>query len=138
MNPMRAKPPRYGLSELYVGGTGGTVQFRQLIGSIKQFQATLYMSGIHAACRGVCSAVCRGVLANLRQGRHHPFARAIKQCSFTVELPVGHPKSCQLTAAPGPRQTSLLQKITRLYQRPTGTEGNIGRRPTCAVAFQAH
>jgi hypothetical protein len=25
----------------------------------------------------------------------------------------------------------------RLYQRPTGTEGNIARRPTCAVAFQA-
>jgi hypothetical protein len=44
MNPMRAPPRQYGLSELYVGGTGGRVPFHQLIAFIIEFLACLYMS----------------------------------------------------------------------------------------------
>ncbi len=52
-------------------------------------------------------------------------ARAGNRCK--LELRPG----CQLTAAPAPTAGQPSSKITRLYQRPTGTEGNIGRRPTC-------
>src|SRR5580704_15591813 len=37
------------------------------------------------------------------------------------------PKSCQLTAASVPTAGQPSSKITRLYQRPTGTQGNIGK-----------
>jgi hypothetical protein len=55
---------------------------------------------------------------------NRPSARTGNRCK---ELPAGRAEVLSITSS----------KITRLYQRPTGTEGNIWRRPTCAVAFQA-
>jgi hypothetical protein len=59
MNPMRRSPSLpldIWAKAIYVGGTGGEVPFRQCNDFIDEFLATLYMSGIHAVCRGVCSA----------------------------------------------------------------------------------
>ena len=63
MKPFERSPPRYGLSELYVGRSGGRVPFREPIDFVDESRTTHHMSVPHTVCGVVCGGRCGGIAA---------------------------------------------------------------------------